>query len=105
MTHVCRIFLLFLALSLLCIAPSAFADTASMDLTGAGSNVMDGVYIGPYTATINGVSTPVICDDFADESYIGEAWTANISTFADSLANVKFTAAPETANYEEASYL
>lgn len=53
----------------------AFATTVSVDLTSpgsslAGTNVLNGVYVGAYTATINGVSTPVICDDFSDDSYI-----------------------------------
>jgi hypothetical protein len=91
------------ALASLAVSPSAFAD-ASMTLTGAGSNVLDGIYMGPYTATINGVSTPVICDDFSDESFLPESWTAYTSTFSG-LTNVKFTGAPETQNYEEAAYL
>jgi hypothetical protein len=105
MTTACRTFLFGIAVALLFIAPSAFADTASMTLTGAGSNVMGGVYIGPYTGTINGVSTSVICDDFAAESYIPEAWTANVSTFAGGLTYVKFAGGTETQNYEEAAYL
>src|SRR5208282_720370 len=76
----------------------------SMTLTGAGSNVLAGVYVGPYTATINGTSTPVICDDFSDESYLPESWTANISTFPG-LASVQFTGSPELQNYDEVAYL
>jgi hypothetical protein len=76
-----------------------------MTLTGAGSNVMGGAYIGPHTGTINGVSTPVICDDFAAESYISEAWTANTSTFAGGFTYVKFAGGTETQNYEEAADL
>jgi PEP-CTERM motif len=83
--------------------PSAIADS-TMTLTGAGSNVMNGVYIGPYTATINGVSTPVICDDYFDDSYIPESWTASTSTFPG-LTSVKFTGVNETQNYEEMAYL
>jgi PEP-CTERM motif len=104
MTNVRKALLFLTVVSLLFLAAPAFADTANMYLSGAGSNVLDGVYVGPYTATINGVSTPVICDDFGDESYIGESWTANTSTFP-SLSNVKFTSAPETQKYEEAAYL
>jgi PEP-CTERM motif len=69
-------FWLGLAVAALCIAPSALADT-SITLTGAGSNPVDGVYVGPYTATVNGVmGTPVICDDFSDEVFVGESWGA-----------------------------
>lgn len=42
---------------------------ATMKLTGAGAGkVLDGIYTSPYTGTVGGVaSTPVICDDFADD--------------------------------------
>jgi hypothetical protein len=51
-----------------------------MDLTGVGyGDVFAGVYVGPYTATINsGTPTAVICDDYTDESFIPEYWTADI---------------------------
>jgi len=65
---------------LLCCAPAALAgQTASMDLTSGGNNVLGNVYVGPYTATINGVTTPVICDDWANQSYVPETWTANVA--------------------------
>lgn len=67
---------LVFAVAALCIAPSALADT-SITLTGAGNNPVDGIYVGPYYATVNGVAnTPVICDDFADEVYLNESWGA-----------------------------
>jgi hypothetical protein len=45
-------------------------------LIGVGNNiVLDGVYISPYTAIINGVTTSVICDDFSDEVMVPESWT------------------------------
>lgn len=66
----------------LCSASVTFADTTSMVLTSAGSNVYDNaVYIGPYYAQIGGstTSTAVICDDYADESYVPESWTAYVT--------------------------
>jgi hypothetical protein len=90
------------ALALMCFAPCAFADS-SLTMTGAGSNVMEGVYVGPYYATVNGAAnTPVICDDFADESYIGSSWnyTANnFSTLGSALWG------KQTSNYETAAWL
>ena len=56
----------------------ASAAPVNMTLTGAGSNVLAGVYIGPYTALINGQSFNVICDDFLAETYLNESWTANV---------------------------
>lgn len=95
----------------LCFLPSVFANTVNMTLTSPGStvtgtNVLAGVYVGAYTATINGVSTPVVCDDFGDESYIPEAWTANVSTFSN-LSGVKWAQGQsnQTQFYDEAAWL
>lgn len=89
-------------LALLCSAPSAFANS-SLTMTGAGNDVMAGVYVGPYYATVNGVAnTAVICDDFADESYIGHSWNFtgnNFSTLGSALWG------NQSNNYEAAAWL
>lgn len=86
--------------------------TANMVLTSPGStetgtNVLDGVYVGAYTATINGVSTPVICDDFADESYLNDPWQASVYTYSD-LSQALWAssnASNYTTLYDEAAWL
>src|SRR5271167_3194352 len=91
------------AVALLCFAPCAFADSNNLTLTGAGSNVMDGVYVGPYYATVNGVAnTPVICDDFADESVVGHAWNYTANSFS-SLGSALW--GNQAQNYEAAAWL
>ena len=65
------------------------ASAVSMTLTSAGSNVSGGVYIGPYTATIDGTSFKVICDDYTADTYVGETWNADASSFSD-LSGAKF---------------
>jgi hypothetical protein len=91
------------AVALLCLAPSALADSNTLTMTGAGNNVMQGVYVGPYYATVNGVvNTPVICDDFADDSVIGHSWgftPNNFSTLGSALWG------NQTQNYESAAWL
>jgi len=91
------------AVALLCLAPCAFADSNSLTLTGAGNNVMGGVYVGPYYATVNGVAnTPVICDDFGDDSVVGHSWNYtpnNFSTLGSALWG------NQTQNYEAAAWL
>jgi hypothetical protein len=102
MTKTLRVLLVASAAVVLFLAPAAFADRASMTLTGAGSNILNNVYIGPYTVTIGTTSTPVICDDYADESYIPESWTANVST----LSNLTSTNHPgKRTLYDEVAYL
>lgn len=90
------------ALALLCATPSLFASV-SMTLTGAGPNNLAGIYIGPYTALIDGVPTQVICDDFSADTYLNQTWSANLSTFSD-LSGTKFGAAKET-QYKQAAWL
>jgi PEP-CTERM motif len=74
---------LVVAAVVLCHAPTVLADSIGVSLTSGGNNVVDGIYMGPYYATVNGVAnTPVICDDFKDESYVPESWSANVSSVA-----------------------
>lgn len=67
----------FSVVALLLCAVAAFGQT-NMQLTGAGGNVFAGVYVNPYTASIGGVSTTVICNDFSADTWVGEEWTANV---------------------------
>jgi hypothetical protein len=71
------IFLLTLTL-----AGSAFADsTVTMGLTGVSGNNGGGVYTYPYYFSVNGgASTPLICDTYDNEVFVGESWTANVSS-------------------------
>jgi len=71
-----------LALVLLTTNPLAATPTVTFDLNSPGSGAnLAGVYTSPYTGTVNGGPTiPVICDDFADESYVPETWTAYVTS-------------------------
>jgi hypothetical protein len=62
---------------------SAFAESVTITLTSAGGVAMGGVYVNPYTARVDGVSTTVICDDFADDTYVNETWQATTTSYAD----------------------
>jgi hypothetical protein len=73
-----------LGLSLVAVAPGAFAQY-TMDLTGVGNGtVADGVYVSPYQGTItgNGMSYSgfMICDDFLHESYLNTPWSASMTS-------------------------
>jgi len=96
---------LFAALLLLA-APVALADgNSTLTLTSPGSNVMGGVYVGPYTFTVNsgGQSSQLelVCDDFKDEVFPGESWQALSSTLP-TLNNVQFSGLTQ---YEQVAYL
>jgi len=78
-----------------------------MTLTGVNGNSYAGVYTSPYYATVNGVSTTVICDDFETESTIGESWQANVNNVASVVAGPT-TIAPKftpTGNYDAVANL
>jgi hypothetical protein len=70
------------AMAVLMLAPGAFAQN-TVTLTGVQGSSWDGIYMSPYYATVSGVSnTPVVCDDFGDDSYVGRTWNANITSFS-----------------------
>jgi len=89
--------------------------TTSITLTGVGDGSVVtnptyfGVYVDPYTATVGGTSNvSVICDDWSDNSYVPETWTAYVNTVA---AATNGTATPSplfgngTTTYEELAWL
>ncbi len=105
------------AVLLLCFTPSAFASSVassvSMELTSVGSNIMGNnpqVYVGPYTATIvsaTGTTTgvQVICDDYADDSYLNTWWSANLVPLTSVGPGTKGTLSTDSVKYQEAAYL
>jgi hypothetical protein len=106
MTRTGRNLWLAMAAMVLCLAPCALGQgQVNISLTSAGSNVMDGVYVGPYTGTVNGTSTQIICDDFVDDSYVGESWTANVTTLSNLNGTKWGGMANATTLYDEAAWL
>lgn len=76
-------------MAFLCLAGSAFAQTVDMKLTGAGGNIYAGVYVNPYTATIDGVTTTVICNDFSASTWVGQEWDATVTYLDGDLTQTK----------------
>jgi len=79
-----RKFCLLTAAVLVC-ASVSLAQTTSVYLSGVGDgatvwNGSSGVYVDPYTATVgNTQGVSVICDDWANNTYQNESWTANVT--------------------------
>lgn len=101
-------FFLWVGIGTLSLVPWAFAQNVT--LTSAGSNVYDGVYVSPYYATVNGATnTPIVCDDFSDDSHLNTSWTGNIQSFSSlssSLASTAWGSVPNAVTlYEEAAWL
>jgi hypothetical protein len=70
-----------LGIALLVASPLAAQPTTPFYLNGAGSGAnLAGVYTSPYSGgTTPSATAAVICDDFADESYVPESWTAYVT--------------------------
>jgi len=77
------------------------ANTLPVVFNNGGSNVMGGVYVGPYNLTVGGQSMQLVCDDFLSSVFPGETWNAVTSTYP-TLSNVKFSG---LVQYEEIGYL
>jgi hypothetical protein len=88
-----------LSFVLLVSSPLFAQDTVTFNLTGVGQDVgisstapqLGGVYTSPYYGDIEtddspGPTVPVICDDFADNSFIPESWTAYVTPLSSILS-------------------
>ena len=67
-------------------AAPTMASSVNLTMTNIGlSNQLGGAYIGPYTVEPTGTTNTfkVICDDVLADTYIGESWTANVSSISD----------------------
>jgi hypothetical protein len=71
-------------------AAYSHADTVSLTLVNVSPGYNDGTYYTyPYNFSINGsaILTPLLCDDFVDDVYIGETWIATVSNIDNIVAN------------------
>jgi len=88
-------FFLFVALIALILASPVSATSVKMTYEGhQGATAQGGSpYIGyPYYFSINGSSTytPLMCDSFDNNVYLGETWTASVSPFLQGIASSMF---------------
>ncbi len=69
---------------LLFFVPGALGQASvGITMNSGGPYVMNGVYVGSYTATVNGQSSQIICDDWSDSTYLNESWTAKVTNFSN----------------------
>ncbi len=78
-------------------------------MTSYGSIVDDGIYVGPYTATVNGQSVLVICDDYTSPApKLGKpGWSATVTRLSTTsfLSVVKFGKSATMQDYDAAAWL
>jgi hypothetical protein len=71
-------------------AAYSHADTVNLTLVNVSPGYNDGSYYTyPYNFKIGDadILTPLLCDDFLDDVYIGESWTATVSNINTIVAN------------------
>lgn len=86
---------LFVALMALVLANTAFANSVTMTYVGhRGATAIDGSpFIGyPYYFSINGSKsyTPLMCDSYDNNLYLGQHFTATVSPFLQGIATSMF---------------
>lgn len=100
--------------ALLFLTPCLFAGTSLQISNPPSNNVLDGIYVGSYTATntSTGAQTQITCDDFKDVSdYNAATYTVNSfnnlgsTLWGSTLLKQHDTMAQITTLYEEAAWL
>jgi len=97
-----RLYVVVVGLGLVLLASSSLAappptTTFYLDDPGPTGANLAGVYTSPYLGQVNYPTSaimPVICDDFADESFVPEKWTAYVTTLPQVLSGTYNT--PDT---------
>jgi len=70
------------AIAVLLFASASFGQQVTMTLNTVNGANDGGVFTDPYYGTVNGAPTTLICDDYADESNLGETWKAYVTNVA-----------------------
>ncbi|HTT17845.1 MAG TPA: hypothetical protein VMG82_02805 [Candidatus Sulfotelmatobacter sp.] len=101
-----------LLLAVCCFSPYALGQTVGVNIYGAGQDPTDGIYMSPYYATLTSGSSSsnftIICDDFADNSYLNTPFTASLMSFSSISSNLGSTlwgSSQGFVAYEEAAWL
>jgi len=102
--------LLFALMAMLFVSVAAFADNLTFVNTGQGntfSALGETVYAYPYNFSVNGSSnlTSMMCDDWSNEIYTGESWTATLQTASQAAQTNYMGVGNAAAAYNEAAWL
>ena len=92
-----------LFLSLLLAIPAS-ANSVNMQFNGGTPSGIGGGSVYPYSISVNGIATSLICDSFDNNMQKGETWTATATPFLQGIANSLFGPAM-TADYKAAGLI
>jgi hypothetical protein len=98
--------------AVLLFAATSLAQTTTITVTAPAPDgaYVGNVYVDPYTGTIGNSTTsvPVICDDWSNNTYLQESWTANVNTIAPLTGTPMYATGTASANqtlYTELAWL
>ncbi len=92
----------------LCLATNLFAAPVQMVFDNVNGAEMFGVYVGPYSGTMDGAPVTLFCVDDSNEVQFGEQWDANLTpiTSGSDLSDTRWGGEPDaSALYQEAAWL
>jgi PEP-CTERM motif len=69
-------------LALFCATPRTEASSVLKIIPPPSPITQNGIYVGPYAISVNGVATTLVCDDYASETGYN-SWLANTSTLSN----------------------
>jgi len=98
-----RLVLSILFLSLLLAIPAS-ANSVNMQFNGGTPSGIGGGSVYPYSVSVNGIATSLLCDSFDNNMQKGETWTATSTPFLQGIANSLFGPSM-TADYKAAGLI
>jgi len=90
-------------LSLLLASP-AFANSVNMQFNSATPSGIGGGGVYPFSVSVNGIATALLCDSFDNTVSPGETWKATETPFLQGIANSLFGPSM-TADYKAAGLI
>jgi hypothetical protein len=88
----------------LLLASPAFANSVNMQFNSATPSGIGGGGVYPYSVSVNGIATSLLCDSFDNTMSLGETWKATETPFLQGIANSLFGPSM-TADYKAAGLI
>ena len=88
----------------LLLAGPAFANSVNMQFNSATASGIGGGGVYPYSVSVNGIATSLLCDSYDNTMQKNETWTANATPFLQGIANSLFGPSM-TADYKAAGLI
>lgn len=109
-------FLGLVGIAVLAFASASLADgSVSVSLTGVGNGAngpgqgttLGNVYVDPYFGTVGGLGSnvPIICDDWSNNTYMNESWTATVTSATNVAGGSPMFGSSNQNLYNEAVWL